>query len=348
MEKDLPAGIAFIFIMTTGLVQICLGFLGIEYLSHTIFAFLAVFLLFFARIVLPLTIGTYFGAVEVMGWEWYVGVLLAAPGLFFILPSMLMATIEPFLTRSKSTSTGSQLYSDYSETKSVSPIIEHELLGDIEPKPPLKKTETLLDSPRFENSKTVLEYDPDGYAIWKEIEELDSHVVEDFLISLENNPKQDLKTLRDQFFDKIEKANNPYDNPEANKAFREALEISQSAQDEFVKVYDLMRDKLKPHEILDKIKVKQVEKDEAERSAFRLRLYQNWENDLVLAEQSGKIDVILRALSQIGYKIDISNNSITRPEVGLPVPLKNKVLHFTNAHDLMRLVASERRLIIQL
>ena len=91
-----------------------------------------------------------------------------------------------------------------------------------------------------------------------------------------------------------------------------------------------------------------AEKDEAERSAFRLRLYQNWENDLVLAEQSGKIDVILRALSQIGYKIDISNNSITRPEVGLPVPLKNKVLHFTNAHDLMRLVASERRLIIQL
>ena len=183
MEKDLPAGIAFIFIMTTGLVQICLGFLGIEYLSHTIFAFLAVFLLFFVRIVLPLTIGTYFGAVEVMGWEWYVGVLLAAPGLFFILPSMLMATIEPFLTRSKSTPTSSQSYSDYSETKSVSPIIEHEPLGDIEPKPPLKKTETLLDSPRFENSKTVLEYDPDGYAIWKEIEELDSHVVEDFLIS---------------------------------------------------------------------------------------------------------------------------------------------------------------------
>ena len=99
MEKDLPAGIAFIFIVTTGLVQICLGFLGIEYLSHTIFAFLAVFLLFFARIVLPLTIGTYFGAVEVMGWEWYVGVLLAAPGLFFILPSMLMATIEPFITK---------------------------------------------------------------------------------------------------------------------------------------------------------------------------------------------------------------------------------------------------------
>ena len=47
-------------------------------------------------------------------------------------------------------------------------------------------------------------------------------------------------------------------------------------------------------------------------------------------------------------EFDISNNSITRPEVGLPVPLKNKVLHFTDAHDLMRLVASERRLIIQL
>ena len=37
-----------------------------------------------------------------------------------------------------------------------------------------KKTSTLLDSPKFENSKTVLEYDPDGEAIWKEIMELDA------------------------------------------------------------------------------------------------------------------------------------------------------------------------------
>lgn len=212
----------------------------------------------------------------------------------------------------------------------------------------LKKTENLLDSPNFENSKTVLEYDPDGDAIWKKIMERGAQVAEDFLTSLENNPKQDLKTLRDHIFEKIEKANNPYDNPEANKVFREALEISQSAQDEFVKVYDLMRDKLKPHEILDKIKAKQVEKDKQERSSFRIRLYKNWESDLVLAEQSGKIDVILRALSQIGYKIDITNNSITRPEIGLPVPLRNEVLHFTDTHDLMRLVASERRLLIQL
>ena len=39
----------------------------------------------------------------------------------------------------------------------------------IKPKPILEKTPTLLDSPKFENSKTVLEYDPDGESIWKEI-----------------------------------------------------------------------------------------------------------------------------------------------------------------------------------
>jgi len=40
----------------------------------------------FVLIAFPLlsTVGVYFGAVDVMGWDWWIGLLLALPGVLFV------------------------------------------------------------------------------------------------------------------------------------------------------------------------------------------------------------------------------------------------------------------------
>ena len=80
-----------------GLVQFYLGFVGIE--SHLgVWAAIAELLAaIFLHFTLPLTIGTYFGAVDVLGWPWWAGVLIAAPGLLLVVPGMVVLALAPLL-----------------------------------------------------------------------------------------------------------------------------------------------------------------------------------------------------------------------------------------------------------
>jgi len=91
----------FFFFIVLGVAQIWLGYVGIEWHLGELWAIGALAVAFIFRITLPLTIGTYFGAVDVMGWDWYVGLLIAVPGLLFILPSMVMAALEPIFFKYK-------------------------------------------------------------------------------------------------------------------------------------------------------------------------------------------------------------------------------------------------------
>jgi len=70
--------------------------MGIDYLLGMWAAIAALVLVFTFRFMLPITIGSYFGAVEVLGWPWWGGVLFAAPGLVFILPAVLGGIVEMF------------------------------------------------------------------------------------------------------------------------------------------------------------------------------------------------------------------------------------------------------------
>ena len=45
---------------------------------------------------LPITIGSYFGAVDVMGWDWYVGLAIAAPGLYFVAAALGFTAFDSF------------------------------------------------------------------------------------------------------------------------------------------------------------------------------------------------------------------------------------------------------------
>ena len=86
--------IGAIILIGVGVVQLVIGFLGIEYHFGEIWAFIAAFAAFFLRIMFPMTIGCYFGAVDVLGWEWYSALLITAPGLLFMAPAMIGVIIE--------------------------------------------------------------------------------------------------------------------------------------------------------------------------------------------------------------------------------------------------------------
>lgn len=62
-------------------LQLYAGFIGIEHHLGMFWAFVSIFLAFALRIPLPLTIGSFFGAMNVWGWHWFFALLFAAPGL---------------------------------------------------------------------------------------------------------------------------------------------------------------------------------------------------------------------------------------------------------------------------
>jgi hypothetical protein len=73
-----------IVFMGYGLLQIWAGYIGIEYHLGGGWAIGAVVVAFLLRFTLPITIGSFFGAMDVWGWHWAGALVFAAPGLLFM------------------------------------------------------------------------------------------------------------------------------------------------------------------------------------------------------------------------------------------------------------------------
>lgn len=88
---SVPLKIVFGF---AGLVQIYLACIGLEHHLGWWAAMgcLAVAVLF--RFMLPPTVGTHFGVVNVVGWHWWVGVWVAAPGIIFMSSAFVYALVR--------------------------------------------------------------------------------------------------------------------------------------------------------------------------------------------------------------------------------------------------------------
>lgn len=91
--------ILFIAVLIAGIAQLYLGYVGIEDWLGFGWALGALALAFFTRIMLPLTIGTYWAMTKVFGYEWWVGVLVAAPGLLLIVPAMVSDVLGKVFNR---------------------------------------------------------------------------------------------------------------------------------------------------------------------------------------------------------------------------------------------------------
>ena len=83
-----------IFIFLYGVFQVYAGYLGIQDGLGTLCAVIAVAVAFLFKFSLPITIGAFFGAMNVWGWHWFLAALFAAPGLMFIIPGLLAAMLS--------------------------------------------------------------------------------------------------------------------------------------------------------------------------------------------------------------------------------------------------------------
>lgn len=87
-------GLAFIAVMIFGIAQLVAGFAGIEGGIGVIWAWIALIAALMFRFTLPITIGAFFGAMNVWGWHWALAALFAAPGLAFIIPGALVSVLS--------------------------------------------------------------------------------------------------------------------------------------------------------------------------------------------------------------------------------------------------------------
>ena len=81
--------LGFLAILMFGLAQFVAGYSGIEYHLGAGWAFGALAVGFLLRFTLPITIGAFFGAMNVWGWHWAIAGLFAAPGLLFVIPGVI-------------------------------------------------------------------------------------------------------------------------------------------------------------------------------------------------------------------------------------------------------------------
>ena len=93
--------LGFLIFVTVAIIQTAVGYIGIEHHFGTFVAIVVIILAFVFRLMLPLTIGTFLGAMNVWGWPWYGALALAAPGLLFIVPALITSVLSTVLQNNK-------------------------------------------------------------------------------------------------------------------------------------------------------------------------------------------------------------------------------------------------------
>jgi hypothetical protein len=129
----LAGGFGVILMLGIGLAQMVIGYIGIEYHFGAGWAIGAVVLALMFRFSFPLTIGTFFGAMDVFGFSFIVALLITLPGLLLMVPGAIAAGIAGLA--SSFNSKPNQEYQpkyNYDEPKNVTPT-----------KTPAKKSKSL-------------------------------------------------------------------------------------------------------------------------------------------------------------------------------------------------------------
>ena len=91
----------FLIFVAVAIIQTAVGYIGIEHHFGTFVAIVVIILAFVFRLMLPLTIGTFLGAMNVWGWPWYGALALASPGLLFVIPTLITSVITTVFQNNK-------------------------------------------------------------------------------------------------------------------------------------------------------------------------------------------------------------------------------------------------------
>lgn len=86
--------LGFLLFLTYGMAQVIAGYVGIDFHLGEVWAVIAIIAAFMFRFTLPITIGAFFGAMNVWGWHWALAALFVAPGLAFIILGLILSIIE--------------------------------------------------------------------------------------------------------------------------------------------------------------------------------------------------------------------------------------------------------------
>jgi len=89
--------LGFVAFIAFGIAQFTAAFVGIEHGIGFFWACAALVVCFLFRFTLPITIGAFFGAMNVWGWHWLLAALFAVPGLLFVIPGMLTSALLLFI-----------------------------------------------------------------------------------------------------------------------------------------------------------------------------------------------------------------------------------------------------------
>ena len=118
----LAGGFGVMLMLGIGLAQMVIGYIGIDYHFGAGWAIGAVVLALVFRFSLPLTVGTFFGAMDVFGFSFIVALLITLPGLLLMVPGAIAAGIAALASSFKGKHTQSyQPQYDYDEPKNVTP-----------------------------------------------------------------------------------------------------------------------------------------------------------------------------------------------------------------------------------
>ena len=102
MDDELGGALGCVFMigmLIYGIAQIWAGYIGIDHHLGSGWAIAAVVVAFLFRFSLPITIGSFFGAMNVWGWPWYGALIFAVPGLAFMalmIPGALASIFQKF------------------------------------------------------------------------------------------------------------------------------------------------------------------------------------------------------------------------------------------------------------
>lgn len=80
-------------VLFLGLAYAALGWAGIEHHLGWWWGLAAVALAVVFRFTIPLAIGVFFGAKDVLEWHWFFAAIVAFPGLLVLIPGVVAAVV---------------------------------------------------------------------------------------------------------------------------------------------------------------------------------------------------------------------------------------------------------------
>lgn len=121
--------------------------------------------------------------------------------------------------------------------------------------PDLSNNHSTASSPHelYSRAALAIRYRNEIYELAQSIIKLPVQFQQQFIDKLEDKPQEEADVLDNEIQTNYQKWCNPFDNPEANKAINILREISEEAEREFIRIYEVLGDSISLKDVVEKI-----------------------------------------------------------------------------------------------